>query len=132
MQEVSRFHASRAIELQHKCCNPSYSGKRFNACPIQREMIGPGLPSRIEQGNELTSLAIYSAYLTALKPITVEARPGQVIVAFSTPMLARHNVVRFVALDGVVLMKTAIFTAVAGPLSDSQALRGRNSHNVLE
>lgn len=79
----------------------------------------------------MPSLDIHSAYLAALKPVAVEAGPRQIVVTFSTPMLARDDVIGFVALDGVVLVETAILTAVAGSLGNSQALRGRNGHDVV-
>lgn len=94
-------------------------------------MIGPGLSSGIEQGNKLPGLAIYSAHLAALKPVAVEAGPRQIVVTFSTPVLARDDVIGFMALGGVILVEMAILTAVAGSLGNSQALRGRNGHDIF-
>lgn len=109
----------------------SYSRQWSNTGPIQCEMVRPILPSRIEKGNKLPSLPIHRAYFAALKPVTVKTSPRQVLVTFSTTMLARDNVIGFVALDSVILVEMTILTAVSGSLGNSQALRGGNGHDVV-
>jgi hypothetical protein len=89
-------------------------------------MIRPCLPSGIKNRDKLPGFAIESADLAPFRPVAVEARPCQVVIAIATAMLARRDMIRFMALDGMILVKVAVLATKSGSLGNSQALRDGN------
>ncbi len=108
--------------MKHKYRYSANSSQRADISTIKHEMIGPSLPTGIEDRDKLSGFAVESADLTPFCSIAVEARPRQIIVTIATTVFARCDVIRFMVLDSVVLMKVAILTAIAGTLSNANTL----------